>query len=177
METVERFTSIAYICDYAGNILAYNEPFARMFPNRRVPVNSLWWILFSDDARNKVLMDWENSWAPVIAPQVRAAAAQHRDNPTLLRLTERCLADPRTRDLYKGVPAGYAHPDGDERPLFHAELGPGWVNMCVSTPLSSPEIRLFLLMFRRNNEPRPKAPILRPGIHQNLAAFHDEPHS
>ncbi|WP_425585505.1 helix-turn-helix domain-containing protein [Streptomyces lunalinharesii] len=173
MEVVEGFKSMAYVCDYAGNILAYNEPLARMFPNQRVPVNSLWWILFSDDARNKVLMDWENSWAPVVVPQVRAAAAQHRDNPTLLHLKERCLTDPRTRGLYRGVPAGYTHPDGDEQPLFHAELGPGWVTMCVSAPLSSPEMRLFLLMFRRNDEPRPKKPILRPRIHRNLAEFRE----
>ncbi|WP_372516495.1 helix-turn-helix domain-containing protein [Streptomyces noursei] len=175
MRVVEKFTSIAYVCDYAGNVLAYNDSAARVFPNRRVPVNTLWWILFNDDARNKVLMDWENSWAPVAVPQVRAAAAQHRDNPTLLRLKERCLADPRTRDLYKGVPVGYSHPDGDERPLFHPELGPGWITMCVSAPLSSPEMRLFLLMFRRRDEPRPKRSLLRLEINQNLAAFHDEP--
>ncbi|MFG2093433.1 XRE family transcriptional regulator [Streptomyces sp. NPDC048612] len=172
---LEGFTSMAYICDYAGNILAYNDVSAMLFPDRRVPVNSLWWMLFSEDARNKVLMDWENSWAPVVASQVRAAVAQHRDNPTLLHLKERCLADPRTRDLYKSVPSGYTHPDGDEQPLFHAELGPGWVSMCVSAPLSSPETRLFLLMFRRNGDPRPRRPLLRPGIHSNPSAFHDGP--
>lgn len=160
-DVVEGFSSMAYACDYAGNILAYNEPLARMFPDRRVPVNTLWWLLFSDDARNKVLVDWEARWAPVLVPQIRAAAAQYPDDATLRQLKERCLADPRTRDLYRGVPVGHAHPDGDEKPLCHAELGRGWVTMCVSVPLGAPEVRLFLLRFRPEGEPRARRPEVR----------------
>ncbi|MFI1970569.1 helix-turn-helix domain-containing protein [Streptomyces cinnamoneus] len=170
-DVVSSLSSMAYLCDYAGNILAYNAPFTRLFPGRRVPVNSLWWMVFSDDARNTVLMDWENSWAPVLVPQIRAAAARYKSDPTLLQLKDRCLADPRTRDLYRGVPNGHAHPDGDEKPLYHTESGPGWVHTCVSVPLSSPEVRLFVLQFRKNGQPRPGRPRLRNADVDDITAF------
>ncbi|GHF67815.1 transcriptional regulator [Streptomyces mashuensis] len=169
---VECFAEAAYVCDYAGNILTYNAAFSSLFPGRRVPANTFWWILFSEDARERVLVDWETSWAPVIVPELRAAVARKPDSPTLQTLKERCLADPRTRDLYHGgLPIGHSHPDGDVRPVCHPEHGRGWITMCVSTPLSSPGALLFVVRFRAGERPPSPRPPVQPATDRDPAGF------
>ncbi|GAA0387764.1 helix-turn-helix transcriptional regulator [Streptomyces luteireticuli] len=155
-----------YICDSLWNVLTFNEGFAAMFPGRRVPKNTMRWMLFDEDARNRTLIDWDTRWAPVAVPQVRLALAHHKGSPLLRELTRRALADPRTRDLYTSVPPGHAHPDGAVRPWLHPELGPGTVTMCVSEPASSPGFRMFHMLFLPAGEQRPeRAPLQVTGEH------------
>ncbi|MFD7867360.1 helix-turn-helix domain-containing protein [Streptomyces sp. NPDC059783] len=152
---VEGMDHMAYVCDAAWNVLAYNPQFVGMFPSKQVPDNVLRWMCLSDEARD-VLTDWETAWAPRIFPQLRAALAARRD-PTLQQLEHDILTNPVTRPLYQN-PGVVNHPDGDERPLKHPIAGPGWVTMCSASPDSSPGARLMILLFwagERRTEPRP----------------------
>lgn len=176
MQTMNAFSGISYLCDLEWNVLAYNEAFAAIFPGRRAPHNTMHWMLFSDDARERVLGDWEKSWAPLVAPQLRAALAQDENNRTLRALAEQCLGDPRTRDLYTSIRPGHAHPDGAERPLHHTELGPGWVTVSVCEPVGSRGTRLYHLLFRPEGAPRPSAlPGRWPVAGRDPASFFPDP--
>lgn len=157
IQTVQELSQPAYTCDYAGNVLAYNEAAADMFPGRRVPKNTLYFMLF-DPARKEILIDWETAWAPTVVPMLRALRAQYRKNPTLQRLEVMCLADPVLADLYmkrQTIPVGLTHPDGDYKPYHHHEHGPGWMKVSVSTPLMAPTANLFLLSYHPGDRPGP----------------------
>lgn len=146
---------MAYVCDAAWNVLAYNPQFVGMFPDRQVPDNVLRWMCLSVDART-VLTDWTTAWAPRIFPQLRAALAAGGD-PYLQQLEADIVADPIAAALYQ-EPGVVNHPDGDERPFDHPIHGPGWITICSAAPHSSPGARLVILLFRtgdRRTDPRP----------------------
>lgn len=143
---------MAYVTDRAWDLLMHNDAFARMFPGRRVPQNTMRWMLLEEDART-VLGDWSTSWVPLVVPQLRAAVAALPDDETLLRLEADVRADPVVGPLYDRPGDPSIHPDGDDRPLNHPELGPGWVSLCASEPLSSPRARSMVLVFTPSQEP------------------------
>ncbi|GAA0455697.1 XRE family transcriptional regulator [Streptomyces stramineus] len=158
VKTLEDSPQAAYICDYAGNVLAHNKHAADMFPDRRMPRNTLHFMLFTEQARKETLIDWETAWAPTVAPMLRALRAQYQRSSTLRQLTDMALADPFLGELYwqrQRVPVGLTHPDGDIKPWHHHQLGPGWIKMCVSTPLMAPTTSLFLLDFHPGERPEP----------------------
>lgn len=157
-EAVSGMDHMAYVCDAAWNVLAYNPLFVSMFPSEQVPGNILRWMCLADEAR-EVLTDWETAWAPRIFPQLRAALAAG-GNPTLQQIEDDILADPDIGPLYWG-PGVVNHPDGDERPLKHPIAGPGWVTICSAAPHSSPGARLVILLFRTGERRAVNRPPLR----------------
>ncbi|MEU5187010.1 hypothetical protein AB0G83_07620 [Streptomyces klenkii] len=162
VQTVQELPQAAYICDYAGNVLVHNKAAANMFPGRRMPKNTIHYMLF-DKARIGVITDWETAWAPIIVPTLRALRAQYPKNSTLRWLEDMCLADPFLRSLHlqrQAVPVGLTHPDGDYRPYHHHELGPGWIKSSVSTPLMAPTASLFLLSFHPGERPAPQPEVV-----------------
>ncbi|MFD0548566.1 helix-turn-helix domain-containing protein [Streptomyces rectiviolaceus] len=131
-EAVDGIRHMAYITDASWDMLAYNEALTGMFPGRNVPSNIMRWMVL-DPAGRRNLMQWHTAWAPMVLPQLRAALASRPEDNTLRQIEKEVLADPETAAPYDaGNP--YPHPDGDERPLLHAELGPGWVTMCAAQP-------------------------------------------
>ncbi|MER8002953.1 helix-turn-helix domain-containing protein [Streptomyces sp. NPDC095613] len=151
---VTGMTEMAYLTDASWNVLVANELCAGLFPRGDVPDNTMRWMLLNREARH-VLTDWDTAWAPLVLPQLRVALATREDD-TLRAIERDVLNDPDTCRLYaeKGV---YVHPDGDQRPLHHTLLGPGWVTMCSAEPDGSPGARLMVLLFHPGpRQPRPR---------------------
>jgi hypothetical protein len=159
-EAVAGITHMAYVTDASWEILAYNEPLAAMFPDGNVPTNTMRWMVLDPYGR-EALMDWHTAWAPMVLPQLRAALASRPEDEVLRQIEKEVLADPETATLYtEGV--SYPHPDGDERPLLHPKLGPGWASMCTAQPLTAPGARLMILVFRPGQQrSHTRAPMLR----------------
>ncbi|MEE1757410.1 MmyB family transcriptional regulator [Streptomyces sp. SP18CS02] len=144
-EALDGISHMAYVNDRSWNLLAHNEAFATLFPGRQVPANTMRWMTVDPQARG-TLSDWETAWAPLVLPQLRAALAADPADQTLAQIEKEVLADPVAARLYDASSA-YIHPDGDERPLHHAELGEGWVTMCAAQPLAAPGARMIILVF------------------------------
>ncbi|MET9646950.1 helix-turn-helix domain-containing protein [Streptomyces syringium] len=157
-EVVNSMSHMAYLNDQSWNVLAYNEAFAAMFPSGQVPANTMRWMTLAPEARD-VLTGWTEYWLPFVLPQMRAAVAALPHDETLTALEADILADPVVGPLYEAGGGAYIHPDGDERPLDHAQMGPGWVSLCTAEPLASPRARLMILVFHRG-ERRPRQPML-----------------
>ncbi|TGB14230.1 helix-turn-helix domain-containing protein [Streptomyces sp. MZ04] len=159
-EAVDGVRHMAYVTDASWNMLAHNEAFTTMFPGRNVPGNIMRWMVLDPDGR-RTLTDWHTAWAPMVLPQLRAALASRPDDCTLRQIEKEVLAAPETAIPYDaGNP--YPHPDGDERPLLHAEKGPGWVTMCAAQPLTAPGARLMILVFHPGAlNSHTRAPMLR----------------
>ncbi|WFB10568.1 helix-turn-helix transcriptional regulator [Streptomyces sp. LX-29] len=160
---VDAQTEMSYLNDAAWNVLHYNAAFAELFPDRRVPKNTMRWMLLAQEARG-IMVDWATSWAPFIAPQLRAMRAARPANATLAAIERDVLADEIAGPIYRDGPDVRVHPDGDERPLDHPTHGRGWVTVCAASPFNSPDARLMVLPFRRG-EQRPSPPaVLRADI-------------
>jgi len=137
----------AYITDQAANVLAFNDAFEWIFKDRIAPANTWRWMLLDPDGR-RTLLDWKQSWAPVVLPQLRAAVAAFPDNETLQELDRDVRSDPVTGPMYIDVREAYVQPDGDVRRLFHWGLATaGWVEMRTAEPGGSPGARFMGLMF------------------------------
>ena len=145
-EAVDGMSHMAYVTDASWELLAYNAPFARLFPEGRVPANTMQWMLLDPDGR-ATLTDWSTAWAPLVIPQLRAAISARPDDDVLRRLEKEVIADPDTAPIWDGDTGAHIHPDGDERPLLHALDGPGWVTMCAAQPMTAPGARLIVLVF------------------------------
>ncbi|MGH4034960.1 helix-turn-helix domain-containing protein [Actinomycetota bacterium Odt1-20B] len=158
-EAVAGIRHIAYVSDASWDLLAYNEPFAALFPDRAVPSNTMRWMLL--DGRG-VLTDWHTAWAPLVMPQLRAALAARPEDDVLRQIEKEILADPDAAPIYQAGHDSFPHPDGDERPLLHAEMGPGWVTMCAAQPMTAPGARLIILVFHPGTQrAHLRAPMLR----------------
>lgn len=144
-EAVDGMTHMAYVTDASWDLIAYNKPFQRLFPEGRIPWNVMRWMTLDPDGR-RMLTDWATAWAPLVLPQLRAALAARPDDETLQRLEKDVLADPDCAPLWD-TSSGHIHPDGDERPLLHTEDGPGWVTMAAAQPMAAPGARLIVLVF------------------------------
>ncbi|MEU6016890.1 helix-turn-helix transcriptional regulator [Streptomyces sp. NPDC047515] len=159
-EAVDGMTHMAYVTDASWDLLAYNAPFARLFPEGRVPTNTMRWMLLDPDGRN-TLTDWATAWAPLVVPQLQAALAGRPDDEILRQLEKEVLADPDTAPIWDAGGA-HIHPDGDERPLHHAIDGPGWVTMCAAQPMTAPGARLIVLVFHPGTQrAHARTPMLR----------------
>ncbi|MGW7413809.1 helix-turn-helix transcriptional regulator [Streptomyces sp. NPDC054863] len=158
-DAVDGMSHMAYVTDCSWELVAHNAPFAGLFPHGKPPANTLRWMLLDHSARD-VLADWETAWAPFVLPQLRTALAARPKDEVLRAIEAEVLADPDTGPLYEqGV--AYIHPDGDERPLNHPELGLGWVTMCAAQPMSAPGARIIVLVYRPGAEQAGRIPTLR----------------
>ncbi|EDY49227.1 transcriptional regulator [Streptomyces clavuligerus] len=163
----------SYVNDVSWNILAYNEEFVRMFPQRtaeepRLPErNMMRWMLLREEAREHHLVDWRARWAGPVAAQLRAAVAAYPENEGLQLLDHEVSEDPVVGPIYRDPALAYVQPDGDSLPLRHAGYEApqdsrdlrtrccdghvpsqlGAVTMCAAAPLGSPGARIFLLPF------------------------------
>ncbi|MBO1330557.1 helix-turn-helix domain-containing protein [Streptomyces sp. VRA16 Mangrove soil] len=161
-EAVDGMHHMAYVSDASWDLLAWNQAFVDLFPSGRPPENTMRWMLLDPEAR-LVLADWGRSWAPLVMPQLRAALAARPDDDTLRQIEKEVLADPSGAPIYEAGGAAL-HPDGDERPLLHRRLGPGWATMCAAQPLTTPGARLMILVFHPGaREAHPRMPALRAG--------------
>jgi len=150
----------AYLTNHRWEVVAYNQHFPRIFPDRRVPPNTMEWMLLSPDAR-WVLGDWKNAWAPFIAPHVWAARAAHPKDEYLADFERRILADEEAGPIYQDFGPIFVHPDGACRPFNHPELGPGWITLHTSVPRSSSSFTTMLMIF----DPGPERPQVLPPLH------------
>ncbi|MEU1327202.1 helix-turn-helix transcriptional regulator [Streptomyces microflavus] len=149
-EAVDGMHHPAYITDASWELIAHNAPFAALFPGGQVPRNTMRWMVLEPAGRH-MLTDWHTAWAPLVLPQLRAALAARPDDPILRGLEEEVLNDPDCAPIWTGSVA-HIHPDGDERPLLHAEAGPGWVTMCAAQPMAAPGARLIVLIFHAGEQ-------------------------
>lgn len=150
------FDEMAYINDVAWDVVAYNHAFSRMFLRREVPENTMRWMLLHPEARI-TLADWEDSWLPLLVPQLRAAVAGNPHNRTLARLQADCRLDPLVAEQLTAPAAEYLQPRAESaRPLLHSELGPGWVTMCAAGPFGVPGGRLMFVLFDQGEPPMPQ---------------------
>ncbi|TGB16077.1 hypothetical protein [Streptomyces sp. MZ04] len=144
---------IAYVTNVQWGLVAWNAAFARLFRvsgftgGRGVPENMMDWMLFSDLARHRLLLDWERSWAPSVLSQLHSVALQNPENDRLGQLMERVRADPVTRRIFNAGVDGYKYPDGDSRPLWHPDHGIGRAVMASAHPSSAPQARLIVVCF------------------------------
>ncbi len=155
-EVLDGVSHMAYISDRSWNLLAHNEPFAALFPGRRVPENTMRWMAVARRPR-VMLPRWETAWAPLVLPQLRAARAADPGDPVLAGIEREVLADPAAARIY-GSAGAYLRPVEGERPVHHAERGPGWVSVCAAQPMAAPRARLIVLPFRPGEEPPAAAP-------------------
>ncbi|MFE6766796.1 helix-turn-helix transcriptional regulator [Streptomyces sp. NPDC057689] len=160
-EAVDGMTHPAYITDASWELITYNAEFARLFPGRRVPANTMRWMLLEPEGR-AMLIDWETAWAPLVVPQLRAALAGRPDDEVLRRIERDVQADPECAPIWESG-GSQIHPDGDARPVRHAIDGPGWVTMCAAQPMAAPGARLIVLVFRPGEQQHthPPARVLR----------------
>lgn len=140
-----------YITNHRWELVAYNQHFTRIFPARRVPPNTMEWMLLSPDAR-RILGDWAISWAPLVAPHVWAARAAFPDDVYLAAFEQRILADEEAGPIYRDFGPIFVHPDGACRPFNHPEEGPGWMTLHTSTPKSSPRFVTMTMVFDPGTE-------------------------
>jgi hypothetical protein len=154
---------MAYVNDVAWDIVAYNTAFTRLFPRREVPENSMRWMLLHPYAREVTLAQWETAWLPLLVPQVRAAVAGNPHNRTLARLQADAKRDPLVAPYFEKPTAEYIQPRADgARPLYHDELGLGWVTLCAAGPFGVPGGRLMFVLFDQGGEPRQEPPMYAP---------------
>uniref|UniRef100_UPI002F91961D MmyB family transcriptional regulator n=1 Tax=Streptomyces melanogenes TaxID=67326 RepID=UPI002F91961D len=159
-EAVDGISHMAYVHDRSWNLLAHNSAFAALFPDGRAPHNTMRWMALDRTARS-VLTDWENAWAPFALPHLRGALAADPHDETLKQIEKEVLADPVSSPLYDRAGA-HLHLDGDERPLHHLALGPGWVTLCAAQPMAAPGARMMILVFHPGERRRhPRTPMLR----------------
>ncbi|MEU8682904.1 helix-turn-helix domain-containing protein [Streptomyces sp. NPDC048611] len=145
-DAVDGIRHMAYVTDQSYNLLAHNTVFAALFADRQPPPNMMEWMLLHPAARH-TLTDWATVWAPYVLPQLRGARAILPDDCTLAAIEQAVIADPDCGPMYEERTTAQVHPDGQERPLLHPLLGPGWANICAAEPLSSPNARLMIVMF------------------------------
>ncbi|MFF6931530.1 helix-turn-helix transcriptional regulator [Streptomyces californicus] len=159
-EAVDGMLHPAYVTDASWELIAHNREFARLFPGGQVPRNTMRWMVLEKGGR-RMLTDWHTAWAPLVLPQLRAALSTRPDDPILRQLEQDVLADPDCAPIWSGAVA-HIHPDGDERPLLHAEDGPGWVTMCAAQPMTAPGARLIVLVFHAGeSRAHARTPVLR----------------
>lgn len=159
-EAVDGMIHPAYVTDASWDLIAYNNAFAKIFPEGRVPWNTMRWMALDPDGRC-TLTDWHTAWAPLVLPQLKAALAHRGDDEILQQLERDVLADPDCAPIYNGAGA-HIHPDGDERPIHHAVEGPGWVTMCAATPMAAPGARIIVLIFHAGAQrAHVRTPVLR----------------
>lgn len=140
-----------YVTDRAWRVTASNAAFAAMFRSGKVPENTARWMLLSAEART-TLMDWETTWGPSIAAQLRAAYVEHCGNREIAKLHKDVLADEVAGPIYAlGVEASIA-PDGVARRLNHPLYGPGLAKMVAATPISSPGARAITVIYEPDGD-------------------------
>ncbi|MGW6145258.1 MmyB family transcriptional regulator, partial [Streptomyces sp. NPDC055140] len=143
-KVIEGIADPAYLTNVEWELLCYNSSFVEFFRDGVPPKNMIRWMLFSDEARDEVLGEWETAWAPQSVASVRYMVEEFPTNAGLQELWADILADPILAAIEPKV-GSYFRPDGDARPFFHRKLGSGTVEMASATPASAPGARFIIL--------------------------------
>ncbi|MEW2302001.1 helix-turn-helix domain-containing protein [Streptomyces sp. NPDC006655] len=157
---IDSLPHACYVTNHRWELVAYNQYFTRIFPGRRVPPNTMEWMLLSPDARY-ILRDWATEWAPMVAPHVWSARAKHPTDVYLKDFERRILADEEAGPIYQDFGEFMVHPDGATRPFNHPEEGPGWMTLHTSTPASSNRFITMTMIFDLGEERPPTLAPLR----------------
>lgn len=143
---VDRHPEPSYVTRMGWEYSFGNRLYEDIFPGGRPPTNTVRWMLCDPDARWR-LVNWEREWAPLVAAQLRGAAAEFPDHPLLRDLVAQVRADAVAGPIYDGTVQAYQQPDGDVRRLRHAGLGDEvqQVVITASQPLGAPGARFMVL--------------------------------
>lgn len=160
LRVIDSVPHAVYITNHRWELVAFNYRFTRIFPNRRVPPNTMEWMLLAEEARH-ILGDWATSWAPFISPHVWAARAAYPADAYLADFERRILADPIAGPIYADFGPIFVHPDGACRPFNHPESGPGWMTLHTSSPKSSSRFTTMTMIFDSGPEHPTVLPSLR----------------
>lgn len=159
LRVIDAQPHVVYITNHRWEVLAHNFAFTRIFTDRRVPRNTMEWMLLDPEARH-VLGDWAACWAPLVAPHVWAARAAYPDDTYLADLEQRILADKDAGPIYADFGPIFIHPDGACRPFIHPVDGPGWMTLHTSSPKSSARFITMTMIF----DPGPECPKVLPPL-------------
>jgi len=110
-----------------GRRLAANAAFAALFPEGGPPANLWRWALFSPEAE-KVLLDWEQAWAPRLLTEVKLMCHRAQRDSAALSLLSEVADDARLQ----GIEASGSGLDGASLPLHHPALGSGTSHLLTS---------------------------------------------
>ncbi|WP_329583393.1 MmyB family transcriptional regulator [Streptomyces sp. NBC_01361] len=144
-EVLDAQEQMAYVTNASWDLVAHNRAFRELFEGGVPPDNTMRWMVFSPEARRKVLLDWERSWAPPVLNHLRGAFIESPEDPVLGQLVRDVHNDPVARPIYQQIPTSYRYPDGDYRPLFHRKKGRGRVLMASAAPSADPRARVIFL--------------------------------
>ncbi|MEU8771378.1 helix-turn-helix domain-containing protein [Streptomyces griseus] len=110
-----------------GRRVAANSAFAALFPGGGPPANLWRWALFSPDAE-RVLLDWEQAWAPRLLTEIKVMCRRAQRDGAALRLLSEVEGDARLRAVEEtGRGLG-----GAPLPLRHPALGDGTVHLLTA---------------------------------------------
>jgi transcriptional regulator with XRE-family HTH domain len=149
---VHQLETMAFLGTAAWEVLESNAAFARMFPDGRPPANVLRWMLLDEEAREVVLMDWEDRWCPALISLLAAARAAHPLNPMLQQLEADVRSDAVAGTIFREAAGTFTRP-AEELPMRHATLGRGWAHLSPAEPIDTPGARITLIGFRAASGP------------------------
>ncbi|XQE78260.1 sulfotransferase [Streptomyces microflavus] len=110
-----------------GRRLAANPAFAALFCGGEPPANLWRWALFSPDAE-RLLLDWEQAWAPRLLTEIKVMCRRAQQDSAALRLLSEIADDARLRAIEEsGSGLG-----GASLPLHHTMLGDGTVHLLTA---------------------------------------------
>jgi transcriptional regulator with XRE-family HTH domain len=133
--------------------LAGNSAFDAMFLSRKRPANMFHWIAL--DGRDQ-LLDHKESWLRLLLPQLRGLRLKYPDHPGLWKLEKWCETEPAVREMWESSTLSYIVPDGALRKFFHADYGPGTIELGVEAPSRSEDrdLRHFTMHMHEGVTPR-----------------------
>ncbi|WP_032769795.1 hypothetical protein [Streptomyces sp. CNS654] len=105
-----------------GRLLAANPAFTALFPGGEPPANLWRWALFSPNAE-RLLLDWEQAWAPRLLTEIKLMCHRQQDSAARRLLSE--VGDDARLRAIEETGSGL---DGASLPLHHPALGGGTVH-------------------------------------------------
>ncbi|MGW3930793.1 MmyB family transcriptional regulator [Streptomyces microflavus] len=110
-----------------GRLLAANPAFAALFPGGEPPADLWRWALFGPDAE-RLLLDWEQAWAPRLLTEIKVMCRRAQQDSAALRLLSEIADDARLRAIEESG-SGLC---GASLPLHHTVLGDGTVHLLTA---------------------------------------------
>lgn len=93
------------VLEPGGAPIACNKAFTEAFPLGKVPAHFWQWALFSEEAREQVLMGWEREWAPRLLADFMLARFRYPSSQTLQEAYAAVELDPCLRQI-EGAESG-----------------------------------------------------------------------
>ncbi|MFE2727117.1 helix-turn-helix domain-containing protein [Kitasatospora sp. NPDC059327] len=138
-----------YLSNRCWDIELTNQAFRDIWADKELPTNVLRYILMTKQARERVLLDWDEGWALPFLRQQRAALAASPWEPGLVEL-QRELEDVASTDralrklMRRSMDDEYIHPNGDTRLINHPKWGPTQITLLMTRPLDAASAHRFV---------------------------------